>query len=190
MNLENLPSWQTMTATEIVGYLKETEWRPTNALITLGQLRESLESIPDAYAIVRLTLEAATVPKNETPTAMMAAAEMADALAALRSTGLSISAPDRQMTIDHLAAAGGWPDEVRDAVKSLGGIGVPRWQTEGYSAEPTREQVQAEIDLATLNQSKQDWRQRFDAVLNQVGTAEIEKGVEDLAAMAFEMSGK
>lgn len=70
---------------------------------------------------------------------------------ALVTVGISLSDDLRQGMIDQLAVAGKWPNSVRDAVKALGRVTKPRWQTEGYAHEPTLEQIQAEID--TVQQS-------------------------------------
>jgi len=99
---------------------------------------------------------------------------------AMSTNGLSLSTAERQGVIDSLAIAGEWPDAVRDAVKALGGINRPRWQSEGYSSEPTLEQI-------TIELAKQDWRERFDAILNQIGTVEQADGVAALRVMADEM---
>jgi hypothetical protein len=99
---------------------------------------------------------------------------------AMSTVGLSLSSPERQGVIDSLAIAGEWPDAVRDAVKDLGGVWRPRWQSEGYEGEPTLEQI-------TIELAKQDWRTRFDSILNQIGTVEQADGAAALRAMADEM---
>ena len=66
----------------------------------------------------------------------------------------------------------------------------PRWQTEGYESQPTLESVTAEIAAETLADQKQDWQTRFDAILNQIGTAEQADGVAALRAIADEMAGE
>ena len=65
----------------------------------------------------------------------------------------------------------------------------PRWQTEGYESQPTLESVTAEIAAETLADQKQDWQTRFDAILNQIGTAEQAAGVAALRTIADEMAG-
>jgi hypothetical protein len=69
--------------------------------------------------------------------------DLHDALSAMLSRGISLSSPDRQATIDLLAAFGQWPDSVRDAVKAVGGVWAGRWSLEGFDAEPTLTQVKA-----------------------------------------------
>ena len=66
----------------------------------------------------------------------------------------------------------------------------PRWQTEGYESQPTLESVTAEIAAETLADQKQDWQTRFDAILNQIGTAEQAAGVAALLVIADEMAGE
>jgi len=138
-----------MTAQERLDYLLGNVSSPTNAAITLASIKGVLPV--EAYALVRLTLEGATVVPDDTPAdeliqAKMIAAEMADALSALRTVGLSLSGDDRQAVVDMLAVAGSWPDAVRDAVKALGVRTQPRWQTEGYDEAPTLAVVQAEAE--------------------------------------------
>jgi hypothetical protein len=58
---------------------------------------------------------------------------------ALATVGLTLSSGQRQALIDQLADGGKWPAEVRAAIKRLGGTWQPRWQAEGYQAEPTLE---------------------------------------------------
>lgn len=57
---------------------------------------------------------------------------------------MSLSSPERQGLIDQLSVIGSWPNEVRDAVKALGGANQPRWQSLGD--EPTLESVIAELN--------------------------------------------
>ena len=66
----------------------------------------------------------------------------------------------------------------------------PRWQTEGYELQPTLESVTAEIAAETLADQKQDWQTRFDAILNQIGTAEQADGIAALLVIADEMAGE
>jgi len=149
-----------MTAQERLDYLLAEVSTPTNAAITLATIKGVLTM--EAYALVRLTLEGATVVPADTPAdeliqAKMIAAEMADALSALRTVGLSLSGDDRQAVVDMLAVAGSWPDAVRDAVKALGVRTQSRWQTlpEYYEA-PTLESVTAEQSKALATQAYRD----------------------------------
>jgi hypothetical protein len=159
-----------MTTDDRLAYLLESEFTPTHTGVTLAMIRDVLS--PEEYAMVRLDLEAATVPKDDTLQSKLIAAEIVDALAAMRSSsGLSLSPHDRQGTIDQLAVAGQWPDSVRDTVKALGGISRPRWQIQGLEVEPTLESVQEIIAAEAIREAArqklieiQARRQRWDAV--------------------------
>jgi lambda repressor-like predicted transcriptional regulator len=111
--------------------------------------------------LVRLTLEAATVPTADTAEAKFIASEIADALSALRTVGLSLSGDDRQAVVDMLAVAGSWPDAVRDTIKALGVTKQPRWQTEGYDEAPTLAVVQAEATAAQAAITKEAAMQSY-----------------------------
>lgn len=140
--LTAITDWQTLTPAELHELLGEIVETPTNVQITLAEIRGVLE--PADYALVRLTLEQSTIPASDELADRVLAAEMADAMAAMRTVGLNLSAADRQAVIDTLAAAGQWPDAVRDAVKALGVDRQPRWQKLGYESLPTLAQVAAE----------------------------------------------
>ncbi len=148
-----------MNAETRLAELLETVWVPTNKAITLSEIRGALTV--EAYALVRLTLEAAMVPADDSIEAKLIAAEMTDAIGAMRTVGLSLSSPDRQAVVDLLAFRGQWPDAMRDAVKALGGTHKPRWQVEGYATEPTLEDVQAKIDEARLINAKALFNERM-----------------------------
>jgi hypothetical protein len=180
-----------MNAQERLDYLLETQWVPTNVGVTLTSIENALESneaTAPYFPLVRLTIEGATTPQiiegmddSQKAQARFIATRMIDALDVLRSKdGLDLSPLPRQMMIDMLAAAGSWPDAVRDAVKALGGANRPRWQMEGYESEPTLEQITAEL-------LKEDIKSRLDAILNQIGTTEQADAVLALRAMADEL---
>ena len=149
-----------MTAQERLDYLLGNVSSPTNAAITLASIKDVLPV--EAYALVRLTLEGATVVPDDTPAdeliqAKMIAAEMADALSALRTVGLSLSGDDRQTVVDMLAVAGSWPDAVRDTIKALGVTKQPRWQTlPQYNEAPTLAVIQAEATKEAAMQAYRD----------------------------------
>ena len=140
--ITQITDWQTLAPAELRGQLGEMVEAPTNVQITLSEIRGVLE--PADYAMVRLTLEQSTVPASDELADRVLAAEMADAMAAMRTVGLNLSAADRQAVIDSLAAAGQWPDAVRDVVKALGVVRQPRWQKLGYESLPALEDVDAE----------------------------------------------
>jgi hypothetical protein len=73
-----------------------------------------------------------------------------------------------------------------DAVLALGG----GWRYETLTAGQVTDAMAAEQDRITqeaIATRNQDWRTRFDAILNQIGTVEQADGVAVLRAMADEM---
>jgi hypothetical protein len=138
-----------MTAQERLAYLLESEWVATNKSVLFADITEVIGL--EATALVVGTIKAASAanPLMET------------ILIAMSTVGLSLSTAERQSVIDSLAVAGQWPDAVRDAVKALGGVDRPRWQSEGYESEPTIEIVQAEIDTARLINAKALFAERM-----------------------------
>jgi hypothetical protein len=157
-----------MNAQERLAYLLESVWVPTNKQVLFADITGAVGLEATALVVGTIKAAAASNPLMDT------------ILIAMSSVGLSLSTADRQGVIDSLAIAGEWPDAVRDAVKALGGVWRPRWQSEGYESEPTLEQI-------TIELAKQDWRTRFDSILNQIGTVEQADGVAVLRAMADEM---
>jgi hypothetical protein len=157
-----------MNAQERLAYLLESVWVPTNKQVLFADITGAVGLEATALVVGTIKAAAASNPIMDT------------IIIAMSTNGLSLSTAERQGVIDSLAIAGEWPDAVRDAVKALGGINRPRWQSEGYSSEPTLEQI-------TIELAKQDWRERFDAILNQIGTVEQADGVAALRVMADEM---
>ncbi len=157
-----------MSAQERLDYLLEVVETPTNQLVTVAAIVSAVGL--DAGRLVVGTIQAGAA---QDPI-------LAASLQALSTVGMSLSSADRQMLIDELAAAGQWPDSVRDAVKALGVVRQPRWQIEGYLSEPTLEQVALEL-------AKQLYRSQFDAILNKIGTAEQAEAVTQLRAIADEL---
>jgi hypothetical protein len=73
-----------------------------------------------------------------------------------------------------------------DAVLALGG----GWRYESLTAEQVTAAIAAEqerIAQDAIAVRNQDWRTRFDAILNQIGTVEQADGAAALRAMADEM---
>jgi hypothetical protein len=85
---------------------------------------------------------------------------------AMSTNGLSLSTAERQGVIDALATDGEWPDAVRDAVKALGGVYQPRWQTLGYEVAPTLESVSLAATKQQLEDSAVDALQAFREALS------------------------
>jgi hypothetical protein len=157
-----------MTPQERLDYLLESVWVPTNALVTIGMIRDEIGFTPEQYGLVRGTLETAiaTLKADADPLKRMQGIDLQDALAAMLSRGISLSSENRQATIDLLAAFGQWPDAVRDAVKALGGVWQARWQTEGLQAEPTLQQITTELRKQELEDSAIDRLQAFRELLS------------------------
>jgi hypothetical protein len=139
----------TKPAAEVLADLLVPVWVPTNAEVTIGMIRDSIGLTPQEYGLVRSTLEGAiaTLRADADPAKRMQGIDLHDALSAMLSRGISLSSPDRQATIDLLAAFGQWPDSVRDAVKAVGGVWVGRWSLEGFETVPTVDQVTARKSL-------------------------------------------
>lgn len=158
----------TKSNAEILTELDADAWVPSGAAVVLSTIRSVLP--PDAYAMVRLTLEQATAPTGDTPQERMIAAELSDAVAAMRTVGLSLSSLDRQAVIDQLASLGGWPDAVRDAVKALGGVWQKQWSIEGYDALPSD-------DAVTEHKAKLARQAAHDAAIDIINDMKAAAGV-------------
>lgn len=159
-----------MNAQERLEYLLSTEFVPITSVRYMSEIRTAAG---DAWPLVRLTLESAKVVNPATPPeqlveARIVAAEISDAINALTTTGMRLDGADRQEMIDQLAAIGGWPDAVRDAIKTLGGTNRPRWQIEGYSSEPTLEQIEAEVLTTEKQEIVSNARVAMAAILQPV----------------------
>ena len=112
------------------------------------------------------------------------AGEVADAHTVLlnEEVGLRIDNDTRQATIDTLAAAGQWPDAVRDAIKSRGKR-LASLADSAVTADECREAWEA----AAAQQQRDKLRQRIDAALNQIGTDEQPLAVASLRTIATEL---
>jgi hypothetical protein len=153
-----------MNAQERLDYLLESVFVPSNKLVTIGMIKDALPE--EAYGLVLATFAMAKIPASAEFADVAKAAEMESSFIAMSSEGLSLSSLTRQAVIDQLAAAGGWPDVVRDAVKALGGVWQPRWEIEGYAAEPTLEQVTTELRKIELEDAAVDRLQAFRETLS------------------------
>lgn len=166
-----------MTPQERLDYLLETVETPTNTLVTIGMIRNSIGLTAEQYGQVLATFAMAKVPASNDFADVAKAAEMESSFIAMSGTGLSLSSATRQATIDQLAIAGQWPDEVRDAVKGLGVKRQKRWQTlEEYTEEPTlesvsREQIKA-ATLATVQALINPLQSKLNAIATWLNTAE------------------
>lgn len=181
--ITNVPNWQTKTPQEILDYLNESVWVPSTTVVTLAVLRERLGL--EAYVLVRQTMESATTPADNTIEAKAVAIDIQDALAAMQVTGISLSSSDRQQAVDLLASKGKWPDELRDAVKALGGIYQPRWQQ--YGEKPTLKSVTEEQNELFKQELLVRIRIRLDVAFNQIGTTEQSQAITELRSIADEL---
>jgi hypothetical protein len=102
-------------------------WQPSERAVTVADIVDAVGL--DAAREVVATLQQAAA---EDPI-------LAASYQALATVGLTLSSSQRQALIDQLADGGKWPDNVRAAIKRLGGTWQPRWQAEGYRSEPTLE---------------------------------------------------
>jgi len=170
--LSNVPNYQSLTPQEIVAYLTESVSVPTGRIITVATLVETVGM--DAAGLVAGTIKAAGNPI------------MDSVFLGLSTTGILLG-PDRQAMVDMLAAAGQWPNAVRDAVKALGVTVMPRWQHLGLASEPTVESVEAELAEEALEAKRNQLRAQFDSILNQIGTVEQPQAVDALRSIANEL---
>jgi hypothetical protein len=138
-----------MTAQERLDYLLEQVTTNTNQQIIVADIINAVGIEAGALVLGTLQAAAATNPI------------LAAAYQALVTVGISLSDDLRQGMIDQLALAGNWPNSVRDAVKALGRITQPRWLLDGYTTEPTLEQIQAEIDASRLINAKALFAERM-----------------------------
>ena len=170
-----------MTPQERLDYLLEVEFVPTDALVTIGMIRDEIGLTVEQYALVRGTLESAiaTLKADADPTKRMQGIDLQDALSAMLSRGISLSNASRQGTIDLLAEFGEWPDAIRDKIKELGGKNQPRWKREGYEAEPTI----ADIEREFLSDFAAELSQRIEAAARLAAVADgaTEQSVRDAA---------
>jgi len=157
-----------MTAQERYDYLMETEWVPTNTFVTIGLIRDGIGLSPQAYGLVRSTLDKVigTLKASENPLEQVQGLDLQDALSAMLDRGILLSSADRQAAIDALAVVGSWPDQIRDAVKALGGTRQPRWQIEGYETEPMLAQITTEVTKQQLSDAAADAYQAFREALS------------------------
>lgn len=112
------------------------------------------------------------------------AGEVADAHTVLlnEEVGLRIDNDTRQATIDTLAAAGTWPDAVRDAIKSRG-----KRLASLCGSSVTADECRETWEAAALETRRDTLRERFDGALNQIGTPEQSLAVAALRSMATEL---
>jgi hypothetical protein len=137
-----------MNAQERYDYLMQSVTTNTNRQIIVADFIAAVGV--DASGLVLGTLQAAAASNPV----------LAAAYQALVTVGISLSDDLRQGMIDQLAVAGSWPNSVRDAIKALGRVTQPRWQSVGYDTEPTLQQITVEVRKQELEDS---WVDRLQA---------------------------
>jgi hypothetical protein len=145
-----------MTAQQRLDYLLESVTTLTNRQVIVADLINAVGVEAGGLVLGTLQAAAATNPI------------LAAAYQALVTVGISLSDDLRQSMIDQLALASQsqpenlrWPNQLRDAIKALGRITQPRWQSEGYPSQPTLSQIQSEIDAARLINAKALFSERM-----------------------------
>ena len=164
--ITQIPNWQTLTPEEIRSYLLATEWVPNPQAVTVAHITAAVGLETGALVVGTVDAAGASNPL------------LRSSFVALSTTGMQLHTPERQGMIDMLAAAGSWPDVVRDAIKALGGSMVPRWQTLGYQSEPTIESIHAELDglekLAIVNAARSSVNAKATAINAWLDILEID----------------
>jgi hypothetical protein len=175
-----------MNAEERLAWLLETEWVPTNRGIVLRDIYAAAGAYENQVALTLRQVKNPVFPEGTTVEqqnqALVLAEQVEQACFAMSTKdGLLLSDTKSQSLIDILAQLGGWPDETRDAVKALGGVWQPRWQSAGYASEPTiadakrdilRDELVAKVNsvvsrldnLDTAGMSAEDVQAAFDAM--------------------------
>lgn len=193
--ISSIENWQSLTAEQIHAALSVEVDQPAHTAVTLAMIIDAVGA--EVYPLVRLTLESAAVPADDSSTARMQAAQIVDSLAAMRTVGLSFSAPERQAVIDGLAIAGGWPDTARDAIKRLGVRAVTTWERFGGVGEvPTEVAVADAIEsdaasrresvrIAALNDVMDAVRSNVDLSAASLSLADLQDAINDALANAW-----
>jgi hypothetical protein len=106
----------------------------------------------------------------------------AGAWLALNITGLQLHTDERQAMISGLADAAGWPAELKAAALAAG-----LTYTSPVGVAVTASECETEWNADVLATKRQDWRTRFDAAMNTLGTSEQAAGIADVRAITDEM---
>jgi hypothetical protein len=153
MSIQNIDNWQTKTDAEVLSELLADVFVPTNRQVLFADISGVVGL--EAAALVVGTIKAASAQNPLLETVLIA----------MSTVGLNLSSAERQSTITQLAIAGGWPDQVRDAVKALGGVTMKRWQQIGMD-EPTIESVAAERQSIAVSEWTGSKIQQVSAAMN------------------------
>ena len=141
---------------------------------TIGELSEIVGL--EGAAVVAYTIDKAG--EEDTPMGGL----MSSIGKAVSTVGVSLHTDERQGMIDQLAVGGGWPDVLRDAIKSAGVTYVSLAGEETVTAEQCKTAIEADDALT----KRIDWTRRFNAAMNQIGTSEQAAGVASLRKIADE----
>ena len=106
---------------------------------TIGELSEIVGL--DSAAVVAYTIDKAGQP--DTP----AGALMQSISKAVSTVGVSLHTDERQGMIDQLAVGGGWPDALRDAIKSAGVTYVSLAGEETVTAEQCKAAIESDTKV-------------------------------------------
>ena len=185
-----------MTPQERLAYLLTDVWQPSNRGVILRDIyaaagehdsliAETLYRVKNPVLVAvpnedqgQEAIDAANAHNNQ---AMVLAEKVSQSCIAMSTkNGLILSDAKSQMLIDILADLGQWPDEVRDAVKALGGVWRKQWQLEGMETEPTLESVEQMIAAEELAEDQKQARETIAEAVRQA----------DAVRFAAEQEGK
>lgn len=133
-----------------------------------------------ADLITLLGAESAAVIGGTIQAAGIANPIFAGAWLAFNITGLQLHTDERQAMIAGLADAAGWPAGLKAAALAAG-------LTHTSLSDATAAECEAAWVADELQAKKDNWRMRFDAAMNTIGTSEQADGIADLRAIADEL---
>lgn len=152
-------SYTGLTDAECVARLAEVvEISRDTSLKSVRDIQAALEPSLNDFRLVWGTFEAAV----QSDPAMRAY------MTTISSVGVNMTNATLRGIIATLAAAGEWPDAVRDAILALGIVSGPRWQQAGLGAEPTEAEVTAARTLNTVETQAVAW---FNEVVSELGAS-------------------
>ena len=104
----------------------------------------------------------------------------------LNGAGSDVSRPGVQAMLTALGQIDNWPQGLADSVKAIGVWNESPAEDSGFEPVTTK-QVEEAIAALKRENALIDWRTRFDAACNTIGTSEQPTGVADLRAIANEI---
>jgi len=141
--IRDIPDWETKTAAECREYLSTEVSVPITTEYTVAMLEDHFGE--QATSLITGTLRAAA--KLD--------ARLEAAWIAMSVLGIQLATPERQEAIVKLAAAGQWPDDLRDAVLALGRRMETRWARLSDEDLPDADAFTAAYAAAELYERKQ-----------------------------------